>query len=251
VAGTAVLGRLRRLSWRTATAREVIRETARARTIVLDVDGWSRHRAGQHVDVRLTAEDGYQAERSYSIASAPEDDAVALTVDRVDDGEVSPYLVDELRPGDVFELRGPIGGHFTWSADDGGPLLLVAGGSGLAPLMSMLRHRAARAAAVPAAVLVSARSADDALFRDELADLRPQEGLSVSHTYTREAPAGWAGWSRRVDAAMLADVSPGAGARCFVCGPTPFVERVTGLLVDGGHDPRRIHAERFGPTGGR
>ena len=231
--------------------REVVAETVRARTIVLDIDGWTGHRAGQHVDLRLTAEDGYQAQRPYSIASAPEDDAVALTVDRVEDGEVSPYLVDELRPGDVFEVRGPIGGHFTWSAEEGGPLLLVAGGSGLVPLMSMLRHRAARDAAVPTAVLVSARSAADVLYRDELAALEPREGLLVSHTYTREAPPGWTGWRRRVDAAMLAEVSPGPGARCFVCGPTPFVEPVAQLLVDAGHDPGAIHTERFGPAGGR
>jgi ferredoxin-NADP reductase len=220
------------------------------RTITLDVDGWERHRAGQHVDIRLTGEDGYQAERSYSIASAPEADAVELTVARVDDGEVSPYLTDELRPGDVFEVRGPIGGYFTWSADEGGPLLLVGGGSGLAPLMSMLRHRAARAAAVQVHLLASARSPDDALFRDELAALEPREHLRVEHTYTREAPAGWSGRRGRVDAAMLADVTPGTGARCFVCGPTPFVEHVADLLVAAGHAPDRIHAERFGPSGG-
>ncbi len=230
--------------------REVVAETGRARTIVLDVDSWTGHRAGQHVDVRLTAADGYQAERTYSIASAPEDDVVELTVERVDDGEVSPYLVDELRPGDLFEVRGPIGGHFTWSADEGGPLLLIAGGAGLVPLMSMLRHRAARASAAQVHVLVSARSADDVLYRDELIELEPREGLHVAYTYTRAAPPGWTGWSRRVDPAMVAEVSPGADARCFACGPTPFVERVTELLV-AGHDSRKIHAERFGPTGGR
>ena len=247
---------MRRLPWRTATVLAVVPETPRARTVTLDVGGWPGHRAGQHLDLRLTAEDGYQAERSYSIASAPEDDLVRITVDRVDDGEVSPYLVDELRPGDAFEVRGPIGGHFTWSADEGGPLLLVAGGSGLAPLMSMLRHRAARAAAgapTTAArvhVLVSARGAGDVLYGDELARLEPREGLEVALTYTREAPPGWTGWRRRVDAEMLGDISPGADARCFVCGPTPFVERVTGLLVESGHAADAIHAERFGPTGG-
>ena len=220
------------------------------RTVTLDVEGWRRHRAGQHVDIRLTGEDGYQAERSYSIAPAPEADAVELTVARVEDGEVSPYLTDELQPGDVFEVRGPIGGYFTWSADEGGPLLLVGGGSGLAPLMSMLRHRAARTAAVQVHLLASARSPDDALYLDELAGLEPREGLRVEHTYTREAPAGWSGRRGRIDAAMLADVSPGIGARCFVCGPTPFVEHVADLLVAAGHDPGRIHAERFGPTGG-
>jgi ferredoxin-NADP reductase len=230
--------------------RDVVAETPRARTIVLDVDGWTGHRAGQHLDLRLTADDGYQAQRSYSIASAPEAGAVEITVERVDDGEVSPYLVDELRPGDAFEVRGPIGGHFTWSVDEGGPLLLVAGGSGLAPLMSMLRHRAARGAAVEARVLVSARSAEDLLYARELAALEPREGLHVAHTYTRRAPSGWAGWRGRIDAAMVAAVTPGPAARAFVCGPTSFVEHANDLLVAGGHDPGEIRAERFGPTGG-
>jgi ferredoxin-NADP reductase len=236
--------------WLTATVRDVVAETVRVRTIVLDVDGWSGHRAGQHVDVRLTAEDGYQAERTYSIASAPEEDLVRISVELVEDGEVSPYLAGELAPGDVFEIRGPIGGYFTWSADEPGPLLLVAGGAGLVPLMSMLRHRAARAAAIQAHLLVSARSADDVLYRDELETLEPREELRVARTYTREPPLGWTGWSGRVDAAMLADVSPGPAAKCFVCGPTPFVEVVNDILVAGGHDPRDVHAERFGPTGG-
>jgi ferredoxin-NADP reductase len=244
------LGRLRRLPWLTATVRGIVAETARARTITLDVDGWIGHRAGQHLDVRLTAEDGYQAERTYSIASAPEEDLVRITVELVEDGEVSPYLAGELAPGDVFEIRGPIGGYFTWSADEPGPLLLVAGGAGLVPLMSMLRHRAARGAAVKAHLLVSARSADDVLYRDELATLEPREGLRVAYTYTRAPPPGWTGPSRRIDAAMLADVSPGPGGRCFVCGPTPFVEVVNDLLVAGGRDPGEVHAERFGPTGG-
>ena len=229
--------------------RDVVAETARARTIVLDVDDWGRHRAGQHVDVRLTAEDGYQAQRSFSIASPPESAEVELTVERIADGEVSPYLVDELRPGDVFEVRGPIGGHFTWSSDEGGPLLLIAGGSGLVPLMSMLRHRAARGAPVEVHVLVSARSPSDLLFADELPALEPREGVNVAYTYTREAPPGWTGWSRRIDAPMIAEVTPGADVRAYVCGPTPFVERANDLLVAGGHDPRTIRAERFGPTG--
>jgi ferredoxin-NADP reductase len=230
--------------------RDVVAETPRARTIVLDVDGWTGHRAGQHVDLRLTAEDGYQAQRSYSIASAPEAGALELTVERIDDGEVSPYLVDELRAGDLFEVRGPIGGHFTWSADEGGPLLLLAGGSGLVPLMSMLRHRTARAAAVQVHVLVSARSAGDLLYADELAALEPRQGLRIAHTYTRQAPPGWTGWSSRIDAAMIADVTPCTGARAYFCGPTPFVERANDLLVATGHDPHQIRAERFGPTGG-
>ena len=232
--------------------RGVVAESHHARTLVLDVPEWPGHRAGQHVDLRLTAEDGYQAQRSYSIASAPELDALEITVELIDDGEVSPYLVEEVRPGDQFEVRGPIGGHFTWSVPDGGPLLLIGGGSGLVPLMSMLRHRAARRSEVETRVLVSARGAEDALYRDELASLEPSAGLHVAWTFTRTPPPGWTGWARRVDAAMLAELGPGpdAGARCFVCGPTPFVERVAELLVEAGHDPRAIHAERFGPTGG-
>lgn len=249
MARAAVLGRLRRLPWQRARVRDIVAETQRARTIVLDVDGWTRHRAGQHVDVRLTAEDGFQAQRSYSIASAPEAGLVELTIERLEDGEVSPYLVDELRRGDVFEVRGPIGGHFTWSADEGGPLLLLAGGSGLVPLMSILRHRAARGAAAQVHVLVSARSADDLLYAGELAAIEPRSGLRIAHTYTRAAPRGWTGWSRRIDAAMIADITPGAGARAYVCGPTSFVERANNLLVEAGHDPREIRAERFGPTG--
>ena len=255
MARAAVLERLiprRPITWRVATVREVVAESPRARTLVLDVPEWPGHRAGQHVDVRLTAEDGYQAQRSYSIASAPELDALELTVELVDDGEVSPYFVQELRPGDRFEVRGPIGGHFTWAVNDGGPLLLVAGGSGLVPLMSMLRHRGARASDVEAHVLVSARSADDALYREELEQLQPRAGLQVDWTYTRTPPPEWTGYARRVDAAMLQAVAPPAdeGPLIFVCGPTPFVEGVAGLLVDGGYDPRAIHAERFGPTGG-
>jgi ferredoxin-NADP reductase len=238
--------------WREATVREVVEETPRARTLVLDVPDWPGHRAGQHLDVRLTAEDGYQASRSYSIASAPELEAVEVTVELVDDGEVSPYLVDEVRPGDVFEVRGPIGSHFTWSADQGGPLLLLAGGSGLVPLMAMLRHRAARGSEAETRVLVSARSEADALYRRELESIGPRAGLRVDWTFTRTPPQGWTGFSGRVDVAMLTAVGPGpdAGPTVFCCGPTPFVEHVTGLLVAAGHDPGRIHAERFGPTGG-
>jgi ferredoxin-NADP reductase len=255
VARAAVLGGLTRrapLVWRVATVLEVVAESPRARTLVLDVPGWQGHRAGQHVDVRLTAEDGYQAQRSYSIASAPELDALELTVELVDDGEVSPYFVHELRAGDQFELRGPIGWHFTWSAEEGGPLLLLAGGSGLVPLMSMLRHRAARASEVQAHVLISVRGPADRLYAAELQALQPRAGLRIEWTYTREPPAGWDGWRRRVDAEMLAAVSPGpaAGPRAYVCGPTAFVEHAADLLVASGHEPGSIHAERFGPTGG-
>jgi ferredoxin-NADP reductase len=240
------------LRWRTATVRDVVAETPRAHTLVLDVPDWPGHRAGQHVDVRLTAEDGYQAQRSYSIASAPELDGLELTVELVDDGEVSYYLVEELRPGDEFELRGPIGGHFTWSAPEGGPLLLIAGGSGLVPLMAMLRHRAARASDAVARLLVSVRSPEDLLYADELRALEPRTGLQVAYTYTRAAPPGWDGWTRRIDAAILAELGPGPAEqpRIYVCGPTPFVEAAATLLVEAGHDPAAVHAERFGSTGG-
>jgi ferredoxin-NADP reductase len=238
--------------WRYGTVTALIDDTPHAKTIVLEVPDWPGHAAGQHVDVRLTADDGYQAERSYSIASAPEDSILALTVERLDDGEVSPYLTEELRVGDELELRGPIGGHFTWRAGDGGPLLLIAGGSGLVPLMAMLRHRAARSSDVDARLLVSARSLDDALYRDELETLAAAGGVLLHRTFTREPPAGWTGFARRIDAQMLRAVGPAPTAqpRIFVCGPTAFVERADDLLVELGHDPATIRSERFGPTGG-
>jgi ferredoxin-NADP reductase len=241
-----------RVDWRVATVASVVDETAHARTLVLDVDGWPGHVAGQHADVRLTADDGYQAQRSYSVASAPEDEHVALTIERLDDGEVSPYLAGEVLPGDRFELRGPIGGHFTWRSEQGGPLLLVAGGSGLVPLMAMLRHRAARRSTAAASLLVSSRTVEDILYREELERLGQDDGLAVHHTLTRGAPEGWSGFARRVDAAMLTAVgsAPVDAPRIFVCGPTPFVEAVADLLVGLGHAPASIHAERFGPTGG-
>ena len=241
------------ITWRTATIREIRTETPHAKTLALDVPEWESHEAGQHVDVRLTAEDGYQAQRSYSIASAPEDQRLALTVERVEDGEVSPYLVEELRAGDAFELRGPIGGHFTWSVADGGPVLLVAGGSGLVPLMAMLRHRAAAGSAVPARLLVSARTIDDLLYADELEQLdRGDPELDVQISLTRAQPPGWSGLARRVDEAMLRDVAfePRELARTFVCGPTAFVEEVADLLVSLGHEPALVKTERFGPSGG-
>ena len=220
-------------------------------TIVLDVPGWPGHRAGQHVDVRLTAEDGYQAQRSYSIASAPEDPRLALTIERLDDGEVSPYLAEELRPGDRLELRGPIGGYFVWDVSLGGPLFLVAGGSGVVPLMAMVRHRAAAASDVAARLLFSSRTWEDVIYRDELERLAGG-GLEVVHTLTRSQPDGWAGYARRVDAAMLREVAwpPSERPQTFVCGPTAFVETVAGALVDLGHDPATIKTERFGATGG-
>jgi ferredoxin-NADP reductase len=203
------------------------------------------------VDVRLTAEDGYQAQRSYSIASAPEDEQIALTVERLEDGEVSPYLVGELRPGDRVELRGPIGGYFVWDASLGGPLLLVAGGSGVVPLMAMLRHRAAAGSDVPARLLLSSRSWDDVIYRDELERLAG-DGLEVVHTLTRSQPDGWTGYARRVDPDLLREVAwpPSEAPQTFVCGPTSFVEAVGQGLVDLGHDPATIKTERFGATGG-
>jgi ferredoxin-NADP reductase len=231
--------------------QEIVAETEHARTIVLDVPGWPGHVAGQHVDVRLTAEDGYQAERSYSIASAPESPSLSLTVVVFDDGEVSPYLAEELRAGDQFEVRGPVGGYFTWRVENGGPLLLIAGGSGLVPLMAMLRHHAAQGSTVPVSMLVSARSLDDTLYRDELATLSGRDAVEVSYTLTREQPSGWTGFARRVDAEMLTAVGPSPRDRphVFVCGPTAFVESAANRLVELGHAPGAIRAERFGPTG--
>jgi ferredoxin-NADP reductase len=237
--------------WRTATVRGIVDETAHARTLLLDVPGWPGHVAGQHVDVRLTADDGYQTQRSYSIASAPEADMLELTVERIDDGEVSPYLTEDLLVGDPLELRGPIGRPFTWRVSDGGPLLLVGGGSGLVPLMAMLRHRAAEASDVEAHLLVSSRGWDDLLYRDELARLAPGPGLDITYTLTRQRPEGWTGFARRVDSEMLMAVAPPVAAepRIFVCGPTPFVEHVADALVALDFPPQAIHAERFGPTG--
>jgi ferredoxin-NADP reductase len=236
--------------WHEMTVLELVEETAHAKTIVLDRSGWPGHVAGQHLDVRLTAEDGYQAERSYSIASAPEDERLELTVERIDDGEVSPYLTDELRSGDQLELRGPVGGHFTWRVEDGGPLLLVAGGSGLVPLMAMIRHRAAHKATIDTRLLVSSRSWDDLLYRDELSRMSGEMGLTTEFTLTRSQPPGWSGFDRRVDAEMLTLIGPRVSEqpRIFVCGPTAFVESVADALVDIGHPPGSIHAERFGPS---
>jgi ferredoxin-NADP reductase len=226
-----------------------VEETPAVRTILLDVPDWPGHRAGQHIDVRLTAEDGYRAERAYSIASAP-GEPVAITVERLPDGEVSPYLTEELRPGDELELRGPIGGYFVWDPEDGGPLLLVAGGSGIVPLRAMLRHRRRVASDIPVRVLYSSRSLDDVIYRAELED--PAGGVEVIHTLTRQQPPGWTGHARRIDAGLLGEVAwPAAqDPLAFVCGPTGFVETVAGGLVDLGYSPARVKTERFGATGG-
>ncbi len=243
----------RRLPWRLAEVMEIRSETARASTLALRVPGWPGHLAGQHVDVRLTAEDGYQAQRSYSIASPPEAEHLALTVDRIEGGEVSPYLTQQLRPGDRLELRGPVGGYFVWRAADGGPLFLVAGGSGIVPLTAMLGHRAAAGSRAPARLLASWRGADDIIYRDALARLASaDDGLTVAHTLTRARPEGWPGYGRRIDAAMLKDAGIPASERphVFVCGPTALVEAAATALVALGHAPSRIRTERFGPSGG-
>jgi ferredoxin-NADP reductase len=250
MARAAVRGRL---SWTLGEVVDLIDETPRVRSIVLDVPEWIGHRAGQHVDVRLTAEDGYQAQRSYSIASAPEDQRLALTVEGLPDGEVSSYLVGELRAGDTIELRGPVGGYFAWDADMGGPLLLVAGGSGVVPLMSMLRHRDASGAAVGARLVYSSRSWEDVIYRDELERLASAtHGPEVVHTLTRSQPPGWTGYARRVDGEMLAETAWPASSMpsAFVCGPTPFVESVAAALVLLGYPATSVRTERFGPTGG-
>ena len=250
MARTAVL---ERLNWKLGEVVELIEETPRVRSIILDVPEWTGHRAGQHVDVRLTAEDGYQAQRSYSIASPTDENRLMLTVERLSDGEVSPYLVDELRPGDDIELRGPIGGYFVWEARFGGPLLLVAGGSGIVPLMAMLRHRTASGSTESALLIYSSRSFEDIIFREEFEQLTARSaGVEVIHTLTRSQPPGWSGYARRIDAQMLAESAfpPASRPVTYICGPTSFVEAASRALVLLGHEAKRIRTERFGPTGG-
>ncbi|HEX6349345.1 MAG TPA: ferredoxin reductase [Candidatus Dormibacteraeota bacterium] len=251
-ASTGVLGRL---AWRLGRVADILPETPRVSTLVFEVPDWPGHLAGQHVDIRLTAEDGYQAERSYSIASAPEEGRVALTVERLDDGEVSPYLVGEVRPDDRLELRGPIGGYFVWRADaePARPVLLIAGGSGVVPLMAMIRHRRAAGARTPMRLLYSSRSYEDVIYRQELEGLAAAEdGLEVVHTLTRSQPSGWQGYSRRLDRRLLDEVAWPASSGCavFICGPTSFVEAAAAGLVESGHPPQSIRTERFGATGG-
>jgi ferredoxin-NADP reductase len=250
VAGAALPGRL---NWELGDVVELVQETPRVSTLLLRCPDWPGHLAGQHLDVRLTAPDGYQAERSYSVASAPEDEILELTVERLEEGEVSPYLVDELHPGDQLELRGPIGGYFVWEESLGGPLLLIAGGSGIAPLRSMLRHRSATGSSVPARLLYSSRAEGEIIYRKELAGLAAaDDALEIHHTLTRERPEGWSGYLGRIDDEMLVDIawSPAELPLVYVCGPTAFVEQAASGLVRLGHDAMRIRTERFGPTGG-
>ena len=245
MAGTAVRGRL---TWQTATVGAVMDETSAVRTLSLQVPDWAGHRAGQHLDIRLTADDGYRAERSYSIASAP-GEPVAITVERLDDGEVSPYLTQDVQPGDEIEIRGPIGGYFVWEAASTAPLLLLAGGSGVVPLRAMLRHRARVGSSVPVRLLYSARRLAEVIYRAELA--AEPDGVEVIYTLTRQQPPGWTGFARRADQAMITEVAwPVAQApQAYVCGPTNFVEAVAADLVALGYPPQRVKTERFGATG--
>ena len=246
----------RQLKWQLATVVEIRQETPRVKSLILDVPDWTTHLAGQHVDVRLTAEDGYQAQRSYSIASPPEDKSLMLTVERIADGEVSPYLVDEVGVGDQIELRGPIGGYFVWDAregkNDGSPLFLVAAGSGIVPLMAMIRHRANWSNKVPTKLLYSSRSYDDVIYREELDHISANDSsLRVIHTLTRHQPPNWMSYGRRIDQAMLADTAwlPVEKPLAFICGPTPAVESVANYLLELSYEPERIKTERFRPTG--
>jgi ferredoxin-NADP reductase len=237
--------------WLEATVAETVPETAQTVTLHLDVPAWRGHRAGQHVDVRLTADDGYAAQRSYSIASPPGIDRIELTVERIDDGEVSPWLTTVADVGDQFELRGPIGGWFVWDGNDTAPVLLVGGGSGVVPLMAILRHHAASGSTAAMHLLYSARTLGDVIYRRGLEELAGPH-RAVTLTLTRESSPDWVGRRGRVNADMLAEVGwpPSVRPRCYVCGPTPFVETVANALVALGHDPARVRTERFGPTGG-
>jgi ferredoxin-NADP reductase len=240
------------LEWQLATVSGIRDETPRVKTFALALPAALPHRAGQHYDLRLTAEDGYQAQRSYSVASDPTQvGQVELTIERLPDGEVSAFMHDVVVPGDRVEVRGPIGSYFAWDATTGGPILLIAGGSGIVPLMAMARHRAAAGSHVPATLLYSSRSREDVIYFDEIERLRSQDGLAVFQTLTRTQPPGWTGYSRRIDAAMLGEVvaKSDPAAQVFICGPTPLVEGAAEGLVALGLAPARIRTERFGPTG--
>ena len=248
---TAIPGRL---VWQFGEVVATHTETPRTKTLTLSVPGWSGHQAGQHVDVRLTADDGYQVERSYSIGSPPEDGAqLMLTVERLEDGEVSPYLTDELQVGDKIELRGPIGGYFVWDVPMGGPLLLIAGGSGIVPLMAMIRHRNAVKSNIPTRLLVSSRTYEDVIYHEELGRLATSDAtLKVIYTLTRSHPSGWTGYSRRIDADLLHEIAWPVEQHplSFICGPTSFVETAAASLLPLGYEAARIKTERFGVTGG-
>lgn len=229
-------------------------ETTTARTISLQVADWPAHVAGQHVDVRLTAPDGYSAVRSYSIASGPDSEGrVDLTVERLLNGEVSPYLTQELAVGDRLELRGPIGGWFVWRSHQTEPIQLVAGGSGIVPLMSMIRSRRAAGSAAPFRLLYSVREPAAVFYSDELHALTENEGLSLTYAYTRVAPKDWPRPPGRIDTTLITNATwpSNLAPTCYVCGPTSFVEIATSLLIASGHSPERIRTERFGPTGDR
>ncbi len=244
-------GSPQRLEWQTARVRALHPETPRVKSIVLDAPAWRGHLAGQHVDVRLTAEDGYQAQRSYSIASAPEDPALVLTVERLADGEVSPYLCDVLAPGDELELRGPIGGYFVWEVPPSSRVLLVAGGSGVVPLRAMLRHHLATGEPAQVRLIYSSRSLVEVIYRAELEQLAADGALDLSLVLTREWPEGWAGPRGRIDRSALAELAwpPAASPLVYACGPSGFVETAANELVALGHEAALIRTERFGPTG--
>ncbi|MDP9265280.1 MAG: ferredoxin reductase [Chloroflexota bacterium] len=242
------------LEWQVAAVKKVTPETPRVKSFTFELPRWTKHRAGQHYDIRLTAADGYVAQRSYSIASAPEREGeLDLTVELVEGGEVSTFLHEQIVPGDRIELRGPIGGYFVWdAARTDGPLLMVAGGSGVVPMMSMLRHRAAAGASVPAPLLFSSRSYEEIIYREELDRLAGgRDGFELFHTLTRSRPDGWAGFTRRIDRRMLGDVSRAFGSKAltFICGPTPLVESAANALLELGLRAERIRTERFGPSG--
>jgi ferredoxin-NADP reductase len=248
MAGAAIQ---RRLNWAIGQVVEFVDESPRVRSLVITSPGWVGHLPGQHIDIRLTAEDGYQAQRSYSIATPEADDLLTITVELIEEGEVSPYLIEDLQVGDQIEIRGPIGGYFVWHEALGGPVQLIGGGSGVLPLMAMLRARVRTGSDVPFRFLSSARSHEDLLFRDELNGIVSRDGVMITHTLTRSHPEGWSGPTRRVDKAMLEEYAwlPNDRPLAYVCGPTGFVESVATALVEIGHDPDRIRTERFGPSG--
>ena len=248
MAGAAIQ---RRLNWAITEVVELLEESPRVRSVVLMSPGWAGHLSGQHIDIRLTAEDGYQAQRSYSIATPEEGDLLTITVELVEDGEVSPYLIEDLLVGDQIEIRGPIGGYFVWDEALGGPVQLIGGGSGVVPLMAMLRARVRTGSDVPFRWLSSARSHEDLLFQNELDGMASRDGVTVTQTLTRSHPGDWSGPTRRVDKAMLDEYTwpPGDRPLVYVCGPTGFVENVATSLVEIGHGADLIRTERFGPSG--